>query len=126
MGKYKVVIVDDEPWTREVIKALGEWEELGLEVVGEASDGEYGLELIRQTTPDIIITDVKMPHRNGIDLIGTLRSNFISIGVIRTQRALQPQPGRQSVLIYRFLWEREEKTTVIGIQPLFQCMNSWE
>ncbi len=74
MRKYKVVIVDDEPWTREVIKALGDWEELGLEVVGEASDGEYGLELIRQTAPDIIITDVKMPHRNGIDLIGTLRS----------------------------------------------------
>ncbi len=73
MANYKVVIIDDEPWTREVIKKLGDWEALGLEVVGEASDGEYGLELIRQVSPDIILTDVKMPHLNGIDLIAALR-----------------------------------------------------
>lgn len=73
MTKYKVVIIDDEPWTREVIKALGDWDGLGLEVVGEASDGEFGLELIRQTLPDVIVTDVKMPQLNGIDLVETLR-----------------------------------------------------
>jgi two-component system response regulator YesN len=68
-----VVIIDDEPWTREVIKTLADWDTLGLEVAGEASDGEYGLELIRQMAPDIILTDVKMPHLNGIELIDTLR-----------------------------------------------------
>ena len=73
MANYKVVIVDDEPWTREVIKTFGDWEGLGLEVAGEASDGEYGLELIRLISPDIILTDVKMPQLNGIDLIGILR-----------------------------------------------------
>lgn len=73
MGDFKVVIIDDEPWTREVIKTLANWEALGLEIVGEASDGEYGLELIRLMSPDIILTDVKMPHLNGIDLIDTLR-----------------------------------------------------
>jgi two-component system response regulator YesN len=70
---FKVVIIDDEPWTREVIKTLGDWDGLGLEVVGEASDGEFGLELIRLTTPDIILTDVKMPHLDGINLIEILR-----------------------------------------------------
>lgn len=73
MNGYKVVIIDDEPWTREVIKTLADWESYGLELAGEASDGEYGLELIRLTAPDIIITDVKMPHMNGIELIDTLR-----------------------------------------------------
>ncbi len=73
MMKYKVVIIDDEPWTRDVVKTLGDWEGLGLEIVGEASDGEYGLELILQTSPDIILTDVKMPHLNGIDLVDILR-----------------------------------------------------
>ncbi|MFT4145999.1 MAG: response regulator [Mobilitalea sp.] len=73
MGNFKVVIIDDEPWTREVIKTLANWEALGLEIVGEASDGEYGLELIRLMAPDIILTDVKMPHLNGIDLIDILR-----------------------------------------------------
>ena len=73
MANYKVVIIDDEPWTREVIKQLADWEALELTVAGEASDGEYGLELIRLTSPDIILTDVKMPHLNGIDLIDILR-----------------------------------------------------
>lgn len=69
----KVVIIDDEPWTREVIKELGDWEHLGLEIAGEASDGEFALEIIRQTAPDIILTDVKMPHMDGIQLVETLR-----------------------------------------------------
>lgn len=72
-ANYKVVIIDDEPWTREVIKTLAKWDDLGLEVAGEASDGEYGLELIRQTNPDIILTDVKMPHLSGIELVDILR-----------------------------------------------------
>lgn len=73
MENYKAVLVDDEVWTREVIKGLGDWTALGIEVVGEASDGEYGLELIRRLSPDIIITDVRMPHLSGIDLVGLLR-----------------------------------------------------
>lgn len=73
MSKYKVVIIDDEPWTREVIKSLGEWESKGIEIAGEASDGEYGLELIRQVSPDIILTDVRMPQLSGIDLIDIIR-----------------------------------------------------
>ena len=42
---YKAVIVDDEVWTRDVIKSLGDWEGLGIAVVGEAEDGETGLAL---------------------------------------------------------------------------------
>lgn len=72
--KYEVVIIDDEPWTREAIKEVGRWEELRLKVVGEASDGEYGLELIRQLHPAIILTDVRMPRLSGIDLVEILRN----------------------------------------------------
>ncbi len=74
MGLYKAVIIDDEIWTRETIKKLAKWKENGLEVVGEASDGEYGLELIRHTRPDVILTDVKMPNLDGIQLIRQLRA----------------------------------------------------
>lgn len=70
---YKVVILDDEPWTRGVIVKLGRWAELGLEVVGEAADGETGLELIRRVLPDIIITDVRMPRLSGLELTQRLR-----------------------------------------------------
>lgn len=70
---YKAVIIDDEPWTREVVKGLGKWQEFNIAIIGEASDGEYGLEIVRQLKPDIIITDVRMPHLNGIDLVTQLR-----------------------------------------------------
>lgn len=70
---YNVVIIDDEHWTREVIKSLVDWDALGLIVVGESSDGAFGLELIEKFKPEIIITDVAMPNMNGLDLVGSLR-----------------------------------------------------
>ena len=78
----KVVIIDDELWTRKVILGLGEWKVLDLEVVGEAADGEAGLELIYKLLPDIVITDVKMPRINGIELLQKLRSENFNIPVI--------------------------------------------
>ena len=74
MCNYSVVIIDDEPWTREVVKHLGHWKELGLTIIGEASDGDLGLEMVRELRPDIILTDVRMPYLNGIDLVRTLRA----------------------------------------------------
>ena len=74
MCNYSVVIIDDEPWTREVVKHLGHWKEFGLTIIGEASDGDLGLEMVRELRPDIILTDVRMPYLNGIDLVRTLRA----------------------------------------------------
>lgn len=82
MCKYSVVIIDDEPWTREVVKHLGQWKELGLSIVGEASDGDLGLEMVRELRPDIILTDVRMPYLNGIDLVRTLRAEGNNAQVI--------------------------------------------
>lgn len=79
---YKAVIIDDEIWTRKVIRSLGEWEKYGIRIAGEASDGEYGLELIRQVKPDIILTDVCMPQMNGLELIERLRSERDPVQVI--------------------------------------------
>ena len=78
----KVVIIDDEPWTRGVIMKLAHWNRLGLEVVGEAADGEAGLELIRKVSPDIVITDVRMPRIDGIELVAILRSEGCQIPII--------------------------------------------
>lgn len=72
-GKYKAILIDDESWTREVLRYMGRWEQLGIEVIAEASDGEYGLQLILSLDPDIIITDVKMPHMDGLSLLSILR-----------------------------------------------------
>lgn len=65
---YTAIIIDDEPWTREVVKKLGKWKKLGIEIIAEASDGEIGLELVHKLNPDIVITDVKMNHLGGLEL----------------------------------------------------------
>ena len=70
---YNVVIIDDEPWTREAVRGLGDWDKLGLVIAGEASDGEFGLEIIKSIKPEIVITDISMPNMNGIQLISKIK-----------------------------------------------------
>ncbi len=66
---YKVLIIDDERWSREVVKSLGRWADLGLSVIGEAGDGNMGLEMIGRMDPDIVITDMRMPGTDGADFL---------------------------------------------------------
>ena len=69
----KILIVDDEKGTRDVIVNLINWSELGISWVGEAEDGVQALEIAAVEKPDIIITDIKMPKMNGIELVENLR-----------------------------------------------------
>ncbi len=61
----KLIIVDDEEKTRNLIKLLID-KELGITLVGEASNGQEGLELIKDRCPDIVITDIRMPCMDGL------------------------------------------------------------
>jgi two-component system response regulator YesN len=70
---WKVVIVDDDPNVLRGMKKIIPWAELDLEFAGEEQDGQKGLELIRATCPDIVITDIYMPVLNGLDMIEKLR-----------------------------------------------------
>lgn len=70
---WKVAIVDDDPNVLRGMKKIIPWAELDLEFVGEEQDGQQGLELIRATRPDIVITDIYMPVLNGLDMIEKLR-----------------------------------------------------
>lgn len=80
--KYTVILIDDESWTRDVLKCIGKWEELGIEVIAEASDGEYGLELVRKLKPDLIVTDVKMPNMDGLELGSVLREEHCKAKIL--------------------------------------------
>ena len=62
---YKVLIIDDEPWSREVVKALGKWTDMKLSVIGEADDGTQGLEMIKQHNPEIVVTDMNHNTETG-------------------------------------------------------------
>lgn len=64
----KVFLVEDEIVMREGIKKKIPWETEGYEFAGEASDGELAYPLIKKVRPDIIITDIKMPFMDGLEL----------------------------------------------------------
>lgn len=65
----KLLIVDDEPIMRRVLKDCFDWKSFGIEVVGEADDGVTGENLIKAIKPDIVLADVKMPRKNGIEMV---------------------------------------------------------
>lgn len=67
-----VVIVDDEPWSREVVLSLGEWEDLGLEVRASAGSGEEAMAAIRKFGPRIVVTDMKMDGVDGPALLESM------------------------------------------------------
>jgi AmiR/NasT family two-component response regulator len=64
IDKYRVLVAEDEAVVREKLKER--LEELGFEVVAEASDGRGAVELSRFHKPDIVIMDIKMPELDGI------------------------------------------------------------
>lgn len=69
----KVAIADDEERICQLIKMLVDWEALGMEIVGIASNGIEALEVVRKERPDILITDIRMPGCSGIELIKRAR-----------------------------------------------------
>lgn len=79
---YKVVIVEDENIVRQGIVRTTDWTSLNCMVVGEASNGEEGVNVITRLSPDLVITDIRMPKMSGIDMIRTLRENGIKPHVI--------------------------------------------
>ena len=72
----KVFLCEDEFVVREGIKNNIDWAGNGYEFVGEASDGELALPLIRKLEPDIVITDIKMPFMDGLELSRVIRKEL--------------------------------------------------
>lgn len=79
---YKVVIVDDEMIVRTGLKSFIDWENHGFKIVGEARNGEEALKVCEEISPDIILTDIKMPKMEGIDLIKEIKNRWSHIQVI--------------------------------------------
>ena len=78
----KVLIVEDEEIIRKGIILTINWKAIDCEVVGEASNGIEGLEQIKKLKPDLIITDIKMPKMDGIEMLRNLRQDGNTTDVI--------------------------------------------
>ena len=70
---YSVFAVDDEPIVLEGIRSKIDWEGSGFTFAGEATDGEIALSMIHELKPDILITDIKMPFMDGLQLAEAIK-----------------------------------------------------
>ena len=78
----KLVLVDDEAISRRGLKTSIHWSSYGIDIVGEAADGEEALEVCRECKPDIVITDIKMPVMDGLEFSRLLKKHNPDIRVI--------------------------------------------
>lgn len=82
MDKYKVILVDDEEEVIDVIERKIHWDMLGFDVVGSANNGVKALELVEKLQPDVVITDIKMPYMDGLELSSRLNNDYQNIHII--------------------------------------------
>jgi two-component system response regulator YesN len=75
---HKVLLVDDEVFARTGLRGLIPWNRLGFEIVAEAANGEEALHLIREEQPDLVVTDIRMPVLDGLELIRTVKEQDIA------------------------------------------------
>ncbi|UQZ35617.1 DNA-binding response regulator [Paenibacillus sp. PK3_47] len=61
-------IIDDIKSVVEMIARKPQWQEHGIEVAGTALDGEEGLEMVRRLKPDVVLTDIRMPRMDGLEM----------------------------------------------------------
>lgn len=78
----KLLIVDDEPTIRQGIRESIDWENQGVRIVGEAANGQKGMEAVRGLSPDIVLVDIVMPRKDGLSFCVECRREFPRIRLI--------------------------------------------
>lgn len=79
---YRVMLIDDEPSARRLLKASINWEQLGMEVVGEAASGIEAINVIDEMQPDIAFVDISMPFMNGIEFTKVATARYPELVII--------------------------------------------
>lgn len=82
MAPIKLLLADDEPIILRGLKKLLPWEELGFEIVGEAGDGRELRQLIRDLSPQLVISDISMPEGSGIEVIQEINGRGGQVKVV--------------------------------------------
>ena len=78
----KVMLVEDEVGTRNLLRIIVNWEEFHMKIVGEAQNGREALFRMQEEMPDLVVTDIKMPIMDGIALAEEIMEKYPAVKVI--------------------------------------------
>lgn len=79
---YKLLIVDDEKVVRDRVVSLLDWETAGFEVIGSCENGLEAMEILEKDCPDLIMTDIRMPFMDGLELAGFVQRNYPMVKLV--------------------------------------------
>lgn len=123
---YKLLIIDDEYLVRLGLKETISWDTYNIEIVGEAKNGQEGLEKIEALSPDIVILDIKMPVMDGLEVVKALQNvekNF-NIIILSGYRDFEYAKGTLEQGVFSYLLKPIENEKLI--QKVFEAIEDLE
>ena len=99
---YKVIIADDEVWIGFGIKKLIYKSGQPFTVIGEAPNGIRAYEMVKKEQPDLLITDIRMPGLNGLELMRKLRAEENPVGVVFISGYAEFEYAREAISLGAF------------------------
>lgn len=94
---YRVLVVDDEKYIRRSIINRVNWEQLGVQVAGEAANGEEALERMEELRPQIVLVDIRMPLMDGLAFIEEANKRFPDVHYVITSAYSDFDYARQAL-----------------------------
>lgn len=90
MGAVQVVVVDDHLIVREGLKWMLGADE-GIDVVGEADSAGMAMHVIRELLPDVVLLDIHLPDRSGLEILGDIQARFPQVPVVILTMSPEPE-----------------------------------
>ncbi len=76
MDQYTILLVDDEEEVTQAMMKKIDWEGLGFSVIGSAANGVKALEMVEEFQPDVVMTDIRMPYMDGMELANRIKAEY--------------------------------------------------
>ncbi len=113
----KVVIADDEDVIRGGLINFIDWNKIGYEFIGEASNGKEAAELIHSVKPDVFLTDIKMPFLDGLTLVDDMKKEYPDLYIIILSGHDEFEYARRALAagVYEFLLKPIQINNLISV-----------
>lgn len=96
---WRTLIVDDEQPAVKSIRKLFLKAEIPFEIIGEAENGEVGLQMIRELQPDVVVTDINMPVMDGVKLLQIAREEGFDCRFVMLTALSEFEYARQALVL---------------------------